>query len=166
MNDGRLSLEDTSGELKACCIEIVPAAIGFPPKQTFPAEDPSMLAFPTAEGSAKHLTGGRGGDVYHVTNLNWNGPGSLQEGFLTQYGNYPRTIVFDVSGHIGCSNPIPGTGSIGCGGADGDMYFNGSNYYDRRPDRTGQGDYHQGSYGKNVRQQQYHHAVFSYTPWR
>jgi len=128
VSGGELRVEDNSADPKICYIEIVDAAIGFPPKETFPFTDPNQPAFPGAEGFAKNLTGGRGGDVYHVTNLNWDGPGSLQEGFLTTYDNYPRTVVFDVSGTIGCSHPESVYGDPnGCNGADGDMNFNGHN---------------------------------------
>jgi len=61
------------------------------------AAQDSIPAFPGAEGWGAYTPGGRGGQVIHVTNLNNNGPGSLQEALNT---TGPRIIVFDVGGVI------------------------------------------------------------------
>ncbi len=66
----------------------------------FAAEEQSkLLAFPGVEGGGKYTTGARGNDsieVYHVTNLNADGEGSLKDA-VSKPG---RIVVFDVSGVI------------------------------------------------------------------
>ena len=61
---------------------------------------PCQLAFPGAEGYGRYAIGGRGGMVYHVTNLSGDKdtPGSLLYGLVNI--DEPRYIVFDVSGTI------------------------------------------------------------------
>ncbi len=68
--------------------------------------------FPAAVGQGAAATGGRGGDVYHVSNLrDYNSDadeqkieGSLRHAIRSAEG--PRTIVFDVGGPIALECPL------------------------------------------------------------
>jgi pectate lyase len=62
------------------------------------AQQNQPLAFPGAEGFGKFATGGRGGKVVYVSNLNDDGPGSLRHA-LDEIEE-PRTVLFSVSGTI------------------------------------------------------------------
>ncbi len=69
-----------------------------------PPSNPSgaTLAFPGAEGFGRYTTGGRGGEVVHVTNLDDSGPGSFRDA-VSQPN---RIVVFEVGGVINISTRI------------------------------------------------------------
>lgn len=76
---------------------LVGAASSAPAGEPRPAD--ATPAFPGAEGAGRLATGGRGGEVVHVTNLHRRGPGSLADAVRRPN----RIVVFDVSGVIDLS---------------------------------------------------------------
>jgi len=66
-------------------------------------------AFPGAEGFGKYSSGGRGGKVLIVSNLNDDGEGSLRRAVNTKG---PRIVVFTISGTIRLLSPLSIKGDI------------------------------------------------------
>ncbi len=73
----------------------------FPPSAKAGAADQNNMravpAFPGAQGFGRYTSGGRGGTVIKVTNLEDAGPGSLRHAIRQKVS---RTIIFEVSGTI------------------------------------------------------------------
>jgi hypothetical protein len=68
-----------------------------------PSQGMRSLAFPTAEGFGKYTTGGRGGKVFIVSNLNDDGEGSLRKAVEAKG---PHIVVFSISGTIHLLSPL------------------------------------------------------------
>jgi hypothetical protein len=60
-------------------------------------------SFPGAEGHGRYTTGGRGGTVIHVTNLNDSGTGSFRQAVS---GDAKKIVVFDVGGVIALTKDV------------------------------------------------------------
>ena len=60
-------------------------------------------AFPGAEGHGRYITGGRGGKIVHVTNLNDSGTGSFRSAVQ---GSDKKIVVFDVGGVIALKSNV------------------------------------------------------------
>lgn len=67
------------------------------------AQSAQAPAFPGAEGHGRYVTGGRGGVVKHVTNLNDKGTGSFRDAVS---GSSKKIVVFDVAGVIPLSSDL------------------------------------------------------------
>jgi hypothetical protein len=97
----------------ACTTKLSPVVV-----ENIPVSDVA-IAFPGAEGFGKYATGGRGGKVMIVTNLNDDGEGSLRQALSTKK---PAIVVFSISGTIHLESPlnIPSNTTIAGHSAPGD----------------------------------------------
>ncbi|MGI9124035.1 MAG: Ig-like domain-containing protein [Mycobacterium sp.] len=78
-------------------VPVTPSSNPDPDPNPNPDPGTPLAAFPGAEGFGAYATGGRGGSVVYVTNLNADGPGSLQWAVDQPGAKY---ILFKVSGLI------------------------------------------------------------------
>ncbi|MNK10077.1 hypothetical protein D3C87_280920 [compost metagenome] len=86
-----------AGLLVFCKKKSVKEDVGIDPKDKPVLLTEQALAFPGAEGFGKDVTGGRGGRVIKVTNLNNAGTGSLRAA-VEAAGK--RIVIFEISGTI------------------------------------------------------------------
>ncbi len=94
-------------------------------------EAADAIAFPTAEGFGKYASGGRGGEVYVVTNLNDSGAGSFRDAVSKPN----RTVVFSIGGVIKLEDKVKAESNITIAGqtAPGDgitIYGHGISFSD------------------------------------
>ena len=109
-NEIVLTIADNEGVLpRTCTVRILDKSVTifqYGKPDTGIGDDKSVgaLAFPGAEGGGRFTTGGRGGTLYKVTNLEDYGSGETPIKGSLRYGieqvEGPRTIVFDVDGII------------------------------------------------------------------
>lgn len=97
-----------------------------------------MLAFPSAEGYGKYVTGGRGGEVCYVTRLDDCSdsnlvPGTLRWALRHNNGGKPRTVLFNVSGTIYLTSKLklqyPDVSILGQTAPGGGITITGYNMY-------------------------------------
>jgi hypothetical protein len=74
-----------------------------------------VLAFPEAVGFARLATGGRGGTVVRVTNLNDSGPGSFRDAVSQGH----RIVVFTVGGYINLASAVSVSSNLTIAGQTG-----------------------------------------------
>ena len=70
---------------------------------TLTVQAQTIPAFPGAEGHGRYTSGGRGGQIIHVTNLNDSGTGSFRQAVS---GSAKKIIVFDVGGVIALKSNV------------------------------------------------------------